>query len=93
MQAPTPFSMDNQYTNQSNLSESQNIINENKLNFELKKEVLSDKNSKFSLFFIANNFAELFIKSIKDDLIQRVFSNKFPVKVIKKIDILFNLII
>ena len=77
MQAPTPFSFEKP-------NENENKINEEKLNFELKKEVLSDKNNKFLLFLNASNYSELCIKAIKDDLIQRIFSNKFSVSVIKK---------
>ena len=77
MQAPTPFSFEKP-------NENENKINEEKLNFELKKEVLSDKNNKFLLFLNSSNYSELCIKAIKDDLIQRIFSNKFSVSVIKK---------
>ena len=79
MQAPTPFLPDIK-----NNDQNKNKINEDEFNFELKKEVLSDKNGKFSVFFTANNSAKLCIKAIKDDIIKRIFSNKFPVNTIKE---------
>ena len=77
MQAPTPFSFEKP-------NENKNTINEEKFNFEIKKEVLSDKNTKFYLFLNANNYSELCIKAIKEDLIQRIYSNKFSVNTIKE---------
>ena len=77
MQAPTPFHIEKSY-------QDQNEINEDKLKFDLKKESISDKNNKFFLFFYTNNKTELSVKAIKDDLIQRIFTNQFPVNVIKE---------
>ena len=77
MQAPTPFSFEKP-------DENQNKISEEQFNFELKKEAISDKNNKFLLFFKTENNSELCIKAIKDDIIQRIFSNKFEVNVIKE---------
>ena len=79
MQAPTPFSSDEPYPYQS-----QNKIIEQNLNFELKKEALSDKNNKFILFFKTENNSELSLKAIKNDLPKRIFSNIFAVSVIKE---------
>ena len=75
MQAPTPFEKPD---------EKQNKINEEKFNFELKKEAISDENNKFLLVFKTENYSELCIKAIKDNIIQRIFSNKFKVNFIKE---------
>ena len=52
--------------------------------FELKKEVISNKNNKFLLFFNAETTEQLNIKAIKSDLVQKVYSNKFQVKEIRE---------
>jgi hypothetical protein len=53
--------------------------------FELKKEVISNKNNKFLLLFSAETTTELNIKAIKDDdLIQKLYTNKFQVKEIQE---------
>jgi hypothetical protein len=49
--------------------------------FDLKKEVISNKNNKFLLLFNTETTTELNIKAIKDDdLIQKTYTNKFQVK-------------
>ena len=62
----------------------ENEINVFPLNFYLKKEIISDKNNKFILFFKAESESELNIKATKEDLIQKNFSNKFSVNAIKE---------
>ena len=68
MQAPTPF-----------LFEKENIID-----FKIKKEITSNKNNNFLLFFDAESYSELNIKAIRDDFVKTIYSNKFSVKDIQQ---------
>ena len=68
--APTPLPSDDQ--------------NEIKFNFEIKKEIISKKNNKYFIYLKAETFSELIIKVIKDDEIQKTYSNKFSVEEIKE---------
>ena len=69
MKAPPPFMMD--------------TIKD--YNFEIKKEIISNKNKKFLLFLKAEDYSELIIKAINsDDFIQKIYTNKFKVEKIKE---------
>ena len=70
MQAPTPFQ--------------EGLQNKIQYTFELKKEVISDKKNKFYLFFKSENNYEISIKAVKEDFIQRIFTNIFSIKVIQE---------
>ena len=69
MKAPTPIA----------------FKNEVKFDFELKKEVTSQKNKKYLLIFKAENNLEISIKAINnDDIIQKIYTNKFHVEKIRE---------
>ena len=55
-----------------------------KLDFEIKKEGISDKNKKFLIFFEALSFDEIKIKAIHEDLINSVYENNFKINDIKQ---------
>ena len=57
---------------------------DNDLNFEFKKEIISDKNNKFLIFFKIENDSELKITAVNDNLVKNIFSNKFTIELIQK---------
>jgi len=68
--APTPYS----------IAQSEN---ENEFNFELKKEVITDKNKKYILLFSTEQSPSLSIKAIGSDIPQKIYSNNFSIDIIK----------
>ena len=68
-EAPTPFSPEQ---------------SENEFNFELKKEVIIDKNKKYNLLLNNEQSSFLNIKAIKSDITQKIYSNMFSIEFIKK---------
>ena len=68
MEAPTPFSPEQ---------------SENEFNFELKKEVTTDKNKKYIFLFNTDQSSLLNIKAIESDT-HKLYSNKFSIEIIKK---------
>ena len=77
-EAPTPFSPEQ---------------SENEFNFELKKEVIIDKNKKYILLLNNKQSSFLNIKAIKSDITQKIYSNMFSIEFIKKNKYFFNLTI
>ena len=71
MEAPTPKYFDK-------------IKEEEKLDFELKKEIISNKNRKFIVYFKALSFEEIEIKAVHEDIINDIYEQKFQVDDIKK---------
>ena len=57
---------------------------ETEFNFELKKEVITDKNKKYILLFNTDQSSFLNIKVIEGDITQKIYSNNFPIEFIKK---------
>ena len=70
MEAPTPSSL---------LKPKEN---EEKIDFEIKKEVMSDKNKKYLIVFEATS--SINIKAIHEDIINTVYEGKFTIEQIKK---------
>ena len=60
------------------------ISKEEKVDFELKKEAISDKNRKFIVYFKALSFEEIEIKAIHEDIINNIYEKKFSIDEIKK---------
>ena len=56
--------------------------NEEKIDFEIKKEVISDKNKKYLIVFEATS--SINIKAIHEDIINTVYEGKFTIEQIKK---------
>ena len=52
---------------------SDKISKEEKVDFELKKEAISDKNRKFIVYFKALSFGEIEIKAIHEDIINNIY--------------------
>ena len=71
MEAPTPKYFDK-------------IKEEKKLGFELKKEIISNKNRKFIIYFKALSFEEIEIKAVHEDIINDIYEKKFKIDDIKK---------
>ena len=59
-------------------------IKEEIINFDIKKEVVSDKNNKFKVSFSALTYNEIDIKAIHEDVINKIYEKKFKVEDIKQ---------
>lgn len=57
--------------------------NKNKFDFEIKKEIKSDKNNKFFVLFQIID-SKLSVKATSNDMIQKIYSNSFSVNEIKE---------
>ena len=59
------------------------INKEEKINFELKKEIISNKNRKFLVYFRALSLEEIEIKAVHEDIINNIYEKKFGIDDIK----------
>ena len=57
--------------------------NKNKFDFEIKKEIKSDKNNKFFVLLQIID-SKLSVKATSNDMIQKIYSNSFSVNEIKE---------
>ena len=70
-EAPTPQGFDK-------------IKEEQKINFSIKKEIISDKNRKFIVYFKSLSSEEIEIKAVHEDIINNIYEKKFSADDIKK---------